>query len=316
MSRVGIYSRSLPGSAALDPAAALAAARGHGLDGVIFNTILELSPSLDHGALRALKARADDLGVDLAVGVGRIHPPSFPPGEDARARLEAMVAAAVQALGCRELWFSIATLADRFSKTLPWPEQLAATQRFLVDFAPVLRDRGARSNLKTHEEITSREIVRLIEAVGPDVLGCSLDPVNLLVRLEDPVAATRRLAPYVHHVHVDDALTYFVADGIERKLYPVGEGAVDWPAIVGQVRGQDPAWWIELHRGQFAMPVFEPGWAERDGVPLEELAASIRLAAFGDRRLRTKAVPPPAAYQDDPWRRFQPTLAFLREALA
>lgn len=61
----------------------------------------------------------------------------------------------------------------------------------------------------------------------PEVLGISFDPVNVLVRLEDPVAAARRVAPYVHHVHVDDAVVIFVDDGLERKLYPPGEGFVD-----------------------------------------------------------------------------------------
>jgi sugar phosphate isomerase/epimerase len=306
MSRIGIYARSLPGD---DP---LEAARERGLDGVIFNSVVDLSPTVDPGELRDVKARADALGLDLAVGVGRIHPHSVPLGRDELAR---MVAAAVDALGCRELWFSIAGLADRFSTSVPWPEQLGATERFLADFAPVLRDHGARLNLKTHEEITSREIADLIEAVGPDVLGCSLDPVNLLVRLEDPLTATRRLAPYVRHVHVDDALVYFVNEGIARKLYPVGEGVIDWPEILQAVRANEPAFWIELHKGQFTMPIFDPAWLE-PGLDRDGLAAVVRLATIGDRRLRTGTIPPPDVHEADPLRRLGPTLALLREALA
>ena len=298
---VGVYSRSLPGDDRLRQAHDL------GLDGVIFNSIAELSPTLDRAELADVKARANALGLALTVGVGRIHPHSDSPPD--AAVLERMVAASVEQLGCRELWFSVAGLADRFSTDPSWPKQLAAVRHFLRGFAPILRDHGARLNLKTHEEITSREIVDLIEAVGPDVLGCSLDPVNLLVRLEDPLAATRRLAPHVHHVHVDDAATYFVDEGIERKLCLMGEGVLPWPEIIAEVAANDPWCWIELHRGQFTMPVFEDGWLVRDGVPLADFAASVRLAVEGERRIRAGAAPPP---QDQPWLRFDSALRFLR----
>ena len=41
-------------------------------------------------------------------------------------------------------------------------------------------------NLETHEEITSFELVRLVEGVGPDVTGIVFDTANLLLRVEHP----------------------------------------------------------------------------------------------------------------------------------
>jgi sugar phosphate isomerase/epimerase len=37
--------------------------------------------------------------------------------------------------------------------------------------------------------------VRLVEHIGPEVLGITFDTGNVLARCEDPVAAARRVAP-------------------------------------------------------------------------------------------------------------------------
>ncbi|BAS16810.1 xylose isomerase domain protein TIM barrel [Arthrobacter sp. Hiyo8] len=55
---------------------------------------------------------------------------------------------------------------DRFRTDAPWADQLVAIEKFLRLLAPVARDHGVHMNIETHEEITSYEIVRLVEAVG------------------------------------------------------------------------------------------------------------------------------------------------------
>ena len=47
--------------------------------------------------------------------------------------------------------------------------------------------------MKTHEEITTTEAMRLVEEVGEDVLGIAFDPVNVVVRGELPTAAACRV---------------------------------------------------------------------------------------------------------------------------
>lgn len=316
---IGIYNRSLPGGERLDAPAALRAARDLGLAGCLFASPLAISATLDLGAVRAARALADDLGLRLGLGVGRIHPYHIEREADVlalgdgdfRAGLTRLVAAG-RAAGCHDLWFSVGTLADRFDRTVPWSDQLAAVAAFLISFAPVLRDAGCRLCLKTHEEITTFEVARLVETVGPDVLGVSLDPVNVLARIEEPVAAARRVAPYVRHVHLDDAIVRFTATGIERKLYPVGQGVVDWPAILALLP-PDAAFWIELHRGQFTMSLFEPGWlAAQPDLTLAELAAVMQFAVHSERQLASGALPPSETYQADPTQRLAPALAWLR----
>jgi sugar phosphate isomerase/epimerase len=321
--KLGIYARSLPDAGAASATEVLDTVKRLGLDGCLFASPLDLSPTLDPGELLAVHDYADSLGLYLDLAVGQVNPYHFAARADVlkagqgefRAGLERLIQAA-QAVGCDSLMLTIGALADRFSRSVPWADQLAATQSFLRSLAPFLRDWGFRLDLKTHEEITSTEVVRLVEAVGPDVLGIGLDPVNVLVRLEDPLAATRRVAPFTRRVYLDDAILPFIEGGLERKLRPLGDGILDWPAILAIVQAADtsPTYTIELHKGQFSMPVFEPGWlahADPD-LPIAEFAEVLRLAALSERRLTEPGTAPRDAYQVEYFERFAPSLAYLR----
>ncbi|MFN8526002.1 MAG: sugar phosphate isomerase/epimerase, partial [Chloroflexota bacterium] len=323
--KLGIYSRSLPLPPDATASAQLQAVHELGLDGCLFPSPLALSPTLDPVELRERRQQAEALGLYLELGLGQINPFHFDRAADVlavgdgdfRAGLERMLRAA-SAIGVSELFFWAGTVADRASRSVPWGTQLAALEAFLRDLAPLARDLGCHLNLKTHEEITTHEVVRLVEAVGPDVLGVSLDPVNVVVRLEDPLASARRVAPYVRQVHLDDALILFDEQGLVRKLRPCGEGAIDWPAILGLVRAHRPAanLTIELHRGQFGMPIYDRDWlALQPEGTLGELAELVRLAVASRGRLERGETAPIEAYEGDATLRLRPTVAFWRGLL-
>ena len=159
----------------------------------------------------------------------------------------------------------------------PWTIQLDAVATGLEQLAPTLEHLDFRLLIKTHEEITSFEIGRLIDKVGQKRMGVALDPVNLLVRLEDPTAGVRRLQAHVSQIHLDDAQVRFDGTSVRRYLCPFGQGAIEWPAIFGLC--PEAAVWIELHRGQFAVPAFDPDWlAEQPDLNLKEYAAVLAMA--------------------------------------
>jgi 3-oxoisoapionate decarboxylase len=311
--KLALYSRSVEGSDGLGPEAILDHVAELGLDGCLFASPLELSARLDLAELQAVRDHAGSLGLYIEVALGQINPFHFSARPDLlalgdgdmRVALE-RVLHAVCAIGCTDLMFSIGTLADRFSQSTAWHEQLQATDRFLASLAPLLRDLGCRLDLKTHEEITSFEILRLVESVGPDVLGASFDPVNVLARVEDPLAAARRLAPYVRQVHIDDALLRLTERGLDRWLCPCGSGVLDWPAILAALPN-DVRLTIELHRAHLEMPIFDPNWlAAQPELTILEFAAVLKLAqASRSRRLDQ-------SFQTSPSLRLEPTLAYLR----
>ncbi|HEY0918610.1 sugar phosphate isomerase/epimerase family protein [Devosia sp.] len=297
-----------------DPRADLAATAGLGLSGLMFGSPFEISPGLDRDELAAFKADADALGLALGCGLGslnvarpeRVARIVDAGGGDLRAGLLRLLDAAAL-LGARTPYFYVGTIEDRLYAGLAWADQLAHVAAVLRELAPALRERGMSLLVKTHEEITSAEIVALIEAVGPDVLGVAFDPVNVVVRGEAPLPAARRLAPHVRQVHLDDCDIRWTGRGVRRVLCPMGEGVVDWPVLLASFAGA--ACWIDLHRGEFDMPLFEPEWqAHAPGLAVAELGFLAGAAARAETAGRH-------AGQASPAERLQPMLEWTREKL-
>ncbi|GMA24119.1 hypothetical protein GCM10025864_18780 [Luteimicrobium album] len=180
------------------PHEALDAVAAAGLDGVLFRTIDEISPTLDPGALREVAEHAQALGLYVEMGVGKVNP--YMTAELPRVRdigegsylagMQRMLEACA-AHGWTQTWTALGGfkgqydglyITDRFRAEAPWADQLAATTSFLTLLAPTLRDLGVSLNIETHEEVTTFELARLVEEVGPDAIGICLDPGNLPVR--------------------------------------------------------------------------------------------------------------------------------------
>ncbi|MGW5383183.1 sugar phosphate isomerase/epimerase family protein [Nocardia sp. NPDC003963] len=276
-----------------------------GMDGVFFRTVLDITPTLDRHVLAELRQRADELGLYLEMGLAKVNPfanaeaPEVRElgGGDYRLGMIRMMEACA-AIGCDELWVGTANykprlpgyyVFDRFRTDVTWPEQLTATQRFLESLAPVVRDLDCHLNVETHEEITSFEVVRLVEAVGPDVLGITYDPANVVARAEDPLAAARRVAPYVRMSHIRDVALFTTDYGIGRMLAPCGEGVMDWPAILDVLFTHRPGLRlsIENSRDRTVMPmhVYDPGWlAAHPDLTTVELAETFRATREYEQR--------------------------------
>ncbi|MGA4538857.1 sugar phosphate isomerase/epimerase family protein [Uniformispora flossi] len=319
-----------------DAFAALEATRAAGLDGVNIRTLYEVSPTLDAGLLKDVRACADDLGLYLEFGIGKVNP--YMTAElphlralgrgDYRAAMEAMIAAAAS-IGVTELWTATGGFkpayrglygTDRFRGEAPWPDQLAATRRFLDLLAPCLRDHGSHLNLETHEEITTFELVRLVEDVGPDVLGICLDPANVPVRGEDPAAAVRRVAPYTRQTQLRDAALFFLDPepeepgahasgtrrsrntwGISRFLAPCGEGVIDWADLLVTLADDAPHLsrltieGIGAVRAEMTLHPGDPQWrAGHPDLTTAELAELFRLSRDCELRAEHGLIPGPA----------------------
>lgn len=300
----GIIKSSLPNGRTLSARAALRAAAERGVDGLLFNSLFDISPTLDPAELAAARAEADGLGLRISSMLGIVNPalparsePIVVAGSgDMQAGIERLVRLAA-GIDIHDMFFIIGMIEDRFDADVSWKDQLDGVADMLVRCAPVLRHCGSKLLLKTHEEIATAEIVTLVERVGADVLGVAFDPVNVLCRLEDPIAAARRVAPYASQVYVDDAVVRFQENGIRRFLAPLGEGSIDWNAIGSVLPGRTT--WIEMHAGQFAMPVFDKEWLKRQPpVAVVEFAAVLAMAAkFGSREVPWDQAAPVARLQ-------------------
>ena len=128
--------------------------------------------------------------------------------------------------------------------------------------APLLRDLECRVDLEMHGDETSFEVIRLIEEIGPDVVGVTLDVGNLFLSGDVPMAAIGRLAPYVHATHCKDGILYRTEEGIVQQLRPVGEGVVDWDAALMVLSEYSPDLHLsfEDYRAENLVRFYDPQW--------------------------------------------------------
>ena len=327
MTRIGGDGRKIPMVQESGALERLERAQELGLEGLFFRTAFELSPTLDLGEMRAVREKADDLALYLETGIGKINPFATPEAPELRAAGDGdivlgfrRIMEACAEIGCHELWVATANYQtaytgrfryDRFRTDVSWAEQLEASERFLKTLAPIARDLGIHMNMETHEEITSFEVVRMVEAVGPDVMGVVFDTANVLQRAEHPVRAAQRVAPYVRQTHLKDAHLEMTDEGVDFQLRACGRGVVDFASILPILVSANPNLNLTIENAQpdeersvpgliMSMQVFDPDWlAGHPDLTTEEFAAYMRLVRDQGLRVERGQVVGRASYSAD-----------------
>jgi sugar phosphate isomerase/epimerase len=337
--RLGIDGRKIPEAAVRGPVKTVQQADELGLDGVFFRTVLDMSPTLDPGELRDIRAEADELGLYLETGLGKVNPYATPESPELRAVGDGDIVLgfrrmmeACAAIDCRELWVGTANFKgayygrlayDRFRTDVRWVDQLMATEWFLRQLAPIARDHGIHMNLETHEEITSFELVRLVEAVGPEVTGIVFDTGNVLQRVEHPVFAAGRVAPYVRQTHLKDAYVTRAPGGLDYQLRPLGGGVVPFEEVLPVIAEANPTINLTIENAQShadkapsptsrVIEVFDPEFL--DGHPdltLQEYAAFLELVNGYEERVARGDVPDFASWAAQPYG-YEETVRFIQ----
>src|SRR5690606_14091010 len=139
-----------------------------------------------------------------------------------------------------------------------WGDQLDATTRVLRHAAPALRDRNLRVALETHADLTTRELLRTLDAVGHEIAAVTLDTGTLMMRLEEAPGPVARLAPFVVATHLKDAVLTFAGRGLAWQVRPLGAGVVPIPDTLGVLQRHQPrvSLSIELHPRTYDLPIF------------------------------------------------------------
>jgi sugar phosphate isomerase/epimerase len=169
-------------------------------------------------------------------------------------------------------------------------------QRALFD------DLGVTLAIELHFEFTTFELIRLFEMCDAEPggwLGICLDTFNLLPMLEDPVAGTERILPWVVATHVKDGAVVLRPEGISTFPTPLGTGHVDLPAILDLLESESPPvnLSVESHGGSFSTAIFDAEFLERfpdlTGAEMESLLRMGRqgkeLFSNGELRITERA---------------------------
>lgn len=199
----------------------LALAQAHGLAGLEL-PLARCFPGLPEHAIRAFYDRVTAAGLFLTVDAEVFDEGEWRQTIELAARLgESLIRVKLSKIlgGSRYLlgnepavWF--ASMLERLQRV-----------------APVARDYGIVIAIENHQDVTSGELLRLIEAVGDDVLGINLDTGSILATCEDPVTVAQAVAHVVRNVHLKDYRLCRGPEGFRLVRCALGEGVVDFPGI-------------------------------------------------------------------------------------
>ncbi len=189
--------------------------------GVTVFQICDYLPILGYSAaeLRGLRTLADELGITLELGTRGVQ----------QEHLSTFLSLA-EVLGAGVVRSMVNTAEHRPS--------MSEAEALLRASVPSYEAAGVTLALETYEQVSSTDLVGLIEAVGSTNLGICLDPANSVAALELPRDVVKRTAPYVKNIHVKDfAFTRRGGwVGFTLEGAPLGTGLLDYDHLVATVQ--------------------------------------------------------------------------------
>ena len=265
----------------LDPFQALDYAYKMGFEGIQYEDISMLSPKRDIQQVKEIHDYAQSKGMYSYVTVQRPNPYLFAGTSEELWKALCTDLEICAKCGWPEVRANVGQYIHRVSHPVPYSEQLRATTEFLKLARPVLKEYGVRINLETHADATSYELLRIVEEVGEEYIGITLDTGNLLIHGDYPVEAVKRLAPYTHLTHAKDGLLRFCECGLVRQGVPPGRGSVEWEKVLEILAKEQPDinLSIEDHKRLWYARIFERDWLlDHPDVTQYELGQLVRLA--------------------------------------
>jgi sugar phosphate isomerase/epimerase len=202
-------------------------ARGLGVDGISLETCFLGPPGgLDPDALRAAAGP-----LELVLAWGHPHGLEFGSSEEALRDLVEWLEAAGR-LGCRLV--RCVAASPRFRDAADGAGRVERTAEALAVATAAARERGLGLALENHGDLTAAEVAEVLRRVDDPALGVCLDTANALRVGDDPLEASRLLAPRTLLVHLKDVEPLDrVADPAAGPCsVPYGEGVVPVGEVV------------------------------------------------------------------------------------
>jgi sugar phosphate isomerase/epimerase len=180
--------------------------------------------TLEPENLRRVRTRADELGIDIEIGMRSICPTSamFDKTQGtAEEQLTRMIEAAhiVRSPIVRAV---LGSAADRRGGIERHIESIVGV---LKSMRSRLTDTNVKVAIENHAgDMQARELKTLVEAAGKDVVGVCIDSGNPVWTIEDPHLTLDTLAPYVLTSHMRDSALWNTPDGAAVRWTRMGEG--------------------------------------------------------------------------------------------
>ena len=144
---------------------------------------------------------------------------------------------------------------------------------------PVIRKHRAKLAVENHKDWLAAELIGILNQLGSEWIGVTLDTGNNVSLLEDPLTMAEELAPYAFSTHLKDMGVEEYEDGFLLSEVPLGTGFLDLNKIVTTIRNSNPKVRFNLEmitRDPLKIPCLnESYWATFDQVSGRELASML-----------------------------------------
>ncbi|MCC7042806.1 MAG: sugar phosphate isomerase/epimerase [Acidobacteria bacterium] len=202
--------------------------------------------ALEPSNLRAIRTKADELGLKLEVGMRSIGPTSGS-FDKAAGTAEEQILRMVEAakiLGSPLMRCFQGTQADRSSNI---DRHIDETVKVLRSVRTRVVDSGVKIAVENHAgDMQARELKRLIEESGRDFVGATIDSGNAMWTIEDPHLTLEVLAPYVLTSHMRDSYVFNSERGTAVQWCRMGDGNIDMEGYLRKFVAQCPGKTINL----------------------------------------------------------------------
>jgi sugar phosphate isomerase/epimerase len=203
--------------------------------------------ALDPANLRKIRARADELTLDLEIGMRSICPTSS--GFDkAAGTAEEQLGRMVDAAKIVRSPIVRCVLGSQADRTGPIEKHIEATVGVLKNVRSKVMDAGVKVAIENHAgDMQARELKMLIETAGKDYVGACIDSGNAVWTIEDPHLTLEVLAPYVLTSHMRDSYVFNAPNrGLAVQWCRMGDGNIGMEDYIRKYVTQCPGAAVSL----------------------------------------------------------------------
>jgi len=146
-----------------------------------------------------------------------------------------------------------------------------------------LKEAGIQLAIENHGDVTSTELVELVERIDDPAVGICLDTGNALAVFEDPCAAAERMIPFAISTHFKDCAVIPTGSGFRVTGAALGKGILPLEDLFRLIQEQG-----QVDRILIEIPI-EPGSSERQSLEQEDEAVRQSVAFLRQRILSVSA---------------------------
>lgn len=201
------------------------------------------------------------------------------------------------------------TAGDRTAILLPVERHIETVVKVLRTVKPQVVDANLKIAIEIHKDLQAWEHKIIIDEAGRDFVGTYLDTGNPVFVMEDPMTTVEILGSYALTFHLRDSVVYEHKRGIAVQWVPLGQGNIDFPAIVAKMNQLAPNVYAYVKpitgRPPAILPIYdEKFWSIYPKARANELSRFLALAKSGapyERPMVIEDVPgapaPPEPYR-------------------